>query len=197
VKIQTGKPLDLGRLDWKPMRFGRQLWEIGIPDRTASEFLHGDHYWQWGLYNEYPKDFPNDVNFIIGKSDIHKDWNYAQCPRSDRPQGTTWNVTFDLPDGPHGKATLRLAFAATSARSVSASVNDKPAGEATSLTDTATIRRDGIRGYWYERDVAFDADLMKAGMNFIKLTIPPGNPMSGIEYDYIRLELDDLGKPGL
>jgi rhamnogalacturonan endolyase len=196
VKIEGGKPLDLGRLDWKPVRFGRQLWEIGIPDRTASEFLHGDHFWQWGLYNEYPKDFPNDVTFIIGKSDFHKDWNYAQCPRADRPQGTSWTVTFDLPDAPHGRATLRLAFAATSARSVNVSVNDKIAGEAASLTDTATIRRDGIRGYWYERDVVFDAALMKSGTNSLKLTIPPGNPMSGIEYDYIRLELDDSAHAG-
>jgi rhamnogalacturonan endolyase len=189
VQIEPGKPIDLGRLDWKPARFGRQLWDIGIPDRTAGEFLHGDHYWQWGLYNEYPKDFPNDVNFIIGKSDFHKDWNYCQCPRADRPDGTTWSIEFDLPEAPHGKATLRLAFAATSARSLTVTVNDQPAGRVSSLIDTAAIRRDSIRGYWYERDVPFDASLLKRGHNLLKLTIPPGNPMSGIEYDYVRLEL--------
>jgi hypothetical protein len=69
------------------------------------------------------------------------------------------------------------------------SVNDKPAGDSGPLIDTATIRRDGIRGYWYERDVMFDAALMRKGINVLKLTIPPGNPMSGIEYDYLRLEL--------
>jgi hypothetical protein len=30
---------------------------------------------------------------------------------------------------------------------------------------------------------------MKQGTNVLKLTIPPGDPTSGIEYDYIRLEL--------
>ena len=191
VQLDAGKSIDLGKLEWKPVRFGRQLWDIGIPDRTAGEFLHGDHYWKWGLYLEYPKDFPNDVNFIIGKSDFHKDWNYCQCPRADRPEGTTWSVSFDLPDAPQGKATLRLAFAATSARSITLTMNDQPAGQVTSLIDTAAIRRDADRGYWYERDVPFDASLMKKGMNVLKLTIPRGNAMSGIEYDYVRLELGE------
>ena len=191
IHVEAGKSIDLGRIEWEPIRFGRQLWDIGIPDRTASEFLRGDHYWQWGLYNEYLKDFPNDVNYVIGKSDFHKDWNYCQCPRADRPEGTTWSITFDVAEAPHGKATLRLALAATSARGLTVTVNDQPAGQVGPLTDTATIRRDGIRGYWSERDVQFDAALMKRGTNLMKLTIPPGNPMNGIEYDYLRLELDE------
>jgi rhamnogalacturonan endolyase len=189
IRIEPSMHLDLGRLEWTPVRYGPQLWEIGIPNRCACEFLHGDHYWQWGLYNDYPKDFPSDVNFTIGKSDFRKDWNYCQCPRADRPDGTTWSVTFDLPQAQQGRAILRLAFAATSARSLHVTMNDKDAGDVIGLTDTATIRRDGIRGYWYERDVTFDASLMRQGSNVLKLTIPPGNPMNGIEYDYIRLEL--------
>jgi rhamnogalacturonan endolyase len=190
VVVTDRKVLDLSRLQWKPVRHGQQLWEIGIADRTAREFLHGDHYWQWGLYNQYPQDFPNDVNFVIGKSDFHKDWNYCQCPRADRPNGTTWSISFDLPVEVSGKATLRIALAAVSARRIDISINDKSAGSVGPLQDTATIRRDGIRGYWSERDVTFDAALMKAGINTLKLTIPPGNPMSGVEYDYLRLELD-------
>ncbi|MBI3876557.1 MAG: lyase [Verrucomicrobia bacterium] len=190
VAVSAGEAKSLGELAWKPVRFGKTLWEIGVPDRTAREFRHGDHYWQWGLYNDYAKEFPGDVNFIIGKSDWRKDWNYCQCPRADRPDGTTWTVAFDLPGAPHGKATLRLALAATSARSIAVTVNDKPAGTVERLMDTATIRRDGIRGYWTERDVVFDAALMKSGANVLKLTIPPGGVMSGVEYDYLRLELD-------
>ena len=189
IHVEPAGPLDLGRLQWQPTRYGRQIWDVGIPDRSAAEFLHGDHYWQWGLYNDYPKDFPNDVSFFIGKSDFHKDWNYCQCPRADRPDGTAWSVLFDLPDAPQGKAILRLAFAATSAKKLHVAVNGISAGDAGPLIDTATIRRDGIRGYWYERDVTFDAALLHQGANVLKLTIPPGNPMNGIEYDYIRLEL--------
>ncbi|HLX63161.1 MAG TPA: polysaccharide lyase family protein [Planctomycetota bacterium] len=191
IAVKAGDKIDLGTLEWKPVRFGTQLWEIGIPNRSAEEFLHGDHYWQWGLYNDYPKDFPNDVNFVIGKSDFHKDWNYCQCPRADKPAGTTWTVTFDLPDAPHGKATLRLAIAASSARGgIQVAVNDKPAGSTGPLPYTATINRDGIRGLWQERDVSFDAGLMKAGTNTLTLTIAGGNAMNGVEYDYLRLEVE-------
>jgi rhamnogalacturonan endolyase len=195
LTVAAGKVVEFGDLKWRPLRYGPQLWEIGVPDRSAAEFLHGDHYWQWGLYNEYPKDFPDDVNFVIGKSDYHRDWNYCQCPRADRPDGTTWSVTFNLPEAPQGRGVLRLALAATSARRIEVAMNGRPAGSVGSLKDNATIRRDGIRGYWSERDVTFDAALMKAGENVLKLTIPPGNPMSGVEYDYLRLELEPGGLP--
>ena len=197
VTVAAGQSLDLGRLMWTPVRHGRQLWDIGVPDRTAKEFLHGDHYNQWGLYLQYPKDFPNDVHYVVGKSDYHKDWNYAQVPRAQDDTGsgsgpaTTWSVTFNLPAAPHGQATLRLALAGSSARRIAVTVNDRPAGDTGPLPDTATIRRDAIRGYWRERDIAFDAGLMKAGTNTLKLTIPAGGVMSGVEYDYLRLELDD------
>ncbi|MBV9868899.1 MAG: hypothetical protein JO316_26435 [Abitibacteriaceae bacterium] len=201
VVVTPGQTLELGQLDWKPVRFGRQLWDIGIPNRSASEFRHGDHYWQWGLYNQYPKEFPNDVNFIIGKSDYHTDWNYAQVPRAQDDTGrgtgtaTTWSVTFDLPQAPHGKATLRLAIAGNSARNITLTVNNKPAGSTGSLPDTATIRRDAIRGYWFERDITFDAALMQAGQNVLQLTVPAGGVMNGVEYDYLRLELDETATP--
>jgi rhamnogalacturonan endolyase len=189
INVEPGKSIDLGQLQWTPLRHGRQIWEIGVPNRSAEEFRHGDHYWQWGLYNLYPTEFPDDVNFTIGKSDYHADWNYAQLPRADRPNGTTWSINFDLAEQLKGKATLRLAFAASSARNVKVTVNDQAAGETGPLTDTATIRRDGIRGYWFERDVSFDASLLKAGANVLKLTIPPGGVMNGVEYDYLRLEV--------
>src|SRR6185503_12207571 len=107
IVVLPDRTVDLGRLQWKPARHGRTLWEIGIADRSAAEFRHGDHYWQWGLYYEYTNDFPNDVQFVIGKSDFRKDWNYAQVPRS-ASQGTTWSISFNLTDVPAGTATLRL-----------------------------------------------------------------------------------------
>jgi rhamnogalacturonan endolyase len=194
VSVEAGKTIDLGRLEWRPVRHGRQLWEIGVPDRTAREFRHGDHYWQWGLYNQYDQEFPHDVSFVIGKSNPRTDWNYCQPPHGNG-QGTTWSVTFDLPAAPRGKATLRLAIAGNSARNVQVTVNDRPAGATGPMPDTAVLRRDGIRGYWFERAVAFDAGLMKAGTNVLKLSIPAGGVMNGVLYDYLRLELDESGPP--
>lgn len=187
VTVEPGKIVDLGRIAWKPMRYGPTLWEIGVPDRAAGEFRHGDHYWQWGLYNAYSEEFPDDVRFLVGKSDCRKDWNYAQLPRGNG-EGSTWTVRFRLSEPLRSRAVLRLAFAGTSARTVQVAVNDQAAGDTGPLPDTAVIRRDGIRGYWFERDVFCDGALFKVGENTLKLTIPPGGAMSGVMYDYIRLE---------
>lgn len=201
VVVKSGETVDLDRLQWTPLRFGRQLWEIGIPNRSGEEFRHGDHYWQWGLYLRYTNDFPTDVNFIVGKSDPRRDWNYAQLPRSTQ-EGSTWTVTFVLTNGPpgagaresgafKGKATLRLGIAGISLRGgIRVAVNGAFVGSTPQLADTATIRRDGIRGYWSERNVAFDGALLRPGTNILQLSIPHGAPTSGVIYDYVRLELD-------
>jgi rhamnogalacturonan endolyase len=84
--------------------------------------------------------------------------------------------------------TLRLALAGVSVRRIDVAVNDEPAGTIDGLVYNATINRDGIQGAWVERDVAFDATLLKPGNNTLKLTIPGGGLTSGIIYDYLRLE---------
>jgi rhamnogalacturonan endolyase len=189
VTVAAGQSVGTGTLEWKPVRRGKQLWEIGVPNRSAEEFRHGDRYWVWGLYNEYPKEFPQDVNFVIGQSDPVKDWNYAQPPRDGKP--TTWSITFDLAEAPKGKATLRLAICGSRGRGgVEVTVNDKSAGSTGRLWDSGVMHRDGIRGYWEEKEVSFDASLLKAGTNVLKLTNTGRNWTEGVLYDYLRLELE-------
>jgi rhamnogalacturonan endolyase len=203
VTVTTGGRLDLGKLTWTPVRYGRQLWDIGIPNRSASEFLHGNDYWHWGLYLLYPRDFPSDVNYIIGKSNYHSDWNYAQVPRA--PAGdtdahqpgapTTWTVHFALPQAPAtGWAVLRLAICGAAGIPLTVTVNNHAAATV-HLTYNATINRDGIQGDWVERDVVFPASFFQDGNNALQLAIPGGNVMSGVEYDYLRLELSPSARP--
>jgi rhamnogalacturonan endolyase len=201
VTITAGKPINVGRIVWTPVRYGRQLWEIGIPDRTSGEFLNGDHYWRWGIYNEYPKQFPNDVDYVIGKSDFHKEWNMMQVPHAtdstgrSRGTATTWSVDFDLARLEYGKATLRLALAGTEARSLTVAVNGKQVGVLTGLPNTSVIHRDSDRGFWQEKDVTFDAALLQRGKNTLQLTVPAGSVMNGVQYDYLRLEVDATALP--
>ena len=79
---QAGKNLDLGKIDWQPVRYGKQLWEIGYPDRTGDKFYKGDgdNYWLWGWCVRYGDLFPNDITYTIGKSDYRKDWFFEQVP---------------------------------------------------------------------------------------------------------------------
>jgi rhamnogalacturonan endolyase len=84
IVVEAGKPLDLGKLDWKPVRFGRQLWDIGYPDRTGGKFSKGDgpNFWLWGWNLRYALLFPNDITYTIGKSDYHKDWFFEEVPHA-------------------------------------------------------------------------------------------------------------------
>ena len=199
ITITPGKNIDLAQLQWTPLRHGKQIWDIGVPNRTASEFFKGDDYFHWGRYLQYPKLFPNDVNYTIGQSDFHKDWFFEQVPHEigndttgkSNGRETTWTIHFNLPTQLTGKAILRLAIVGIGARHLDIAVNNKPAGTLTNLTYNATINRDGIGGYWTEKDVTFDASLMHPGPNTLSLTVPAGGLTNGIEYDYLRLEQFD------
>lgn len=203
VTVNAGQSLDLRKLTWQPVRYGKQLWDIGIPNRTASEFFKGHDYFHWGWYLEYPKLFPNDVHYVIGKSDFRKGWFFEQVPHNEDPSNTTgrgfgratpWTITFNLPNTPKGKAILRLAICGAGTRELDVNVNGRSVGAVNGLFYNATINRDGIGGSWSEHDVTFDASAMKAGKNVMTLTIPGGGLTSGIMYDYLRLALEPEAK---
>jgi rhamnogalacturonan endolyase len=84
ITVEAGKNLDMGNLKWQPIRFGKQIWEIGYPDRTGDKFLKGDgpNYWLWGWCFRYADLFPNDITYTIGKSDYHKDWFFEEVPHA-------------------------------------------------------------------------------------------------------------------
>jgi rhamnogalacturonan endolyase len=85
ITVAAGQNLDLGKIEWKPVRYGKQIWEIGYPDRTADKFFKGDgsNYWLWGWPERYALLFPNDITYTIGKSDYHKDWFFEQVPHAE------------------------------------------------------------------------------------------------------------------
>ena len=114
---------------------------------------------------------------------------------NSRSSATTWSVLFDLPKPEQGRATLRLAFAGTEAHSLTVAVNNKEVGTLTNLPNTSAIHRDSDRGFWQEKDVTFDASLLRQGKNTLQLTVPAGPVMNGVQYDYLRLEVDEQASP--
>jgi rhamnogalacturonan endolyase len=207
INIEPGKPIDLGKLTWKPVRRGRQVWEIGVPNRTGSEYLKGDEFNHDGMALLYAKLFPNDVNYVIGKSDFRKDWYFLHVPHSEDPnakagmfgtgagngRATPWTVTFEMPGAPRGQVTLRVAIAGGGARQIDLAMNDQPAGKIERLPDSG-ISHNGIMGIWREHELPIDVSLMKAGTNVLKLTMPGGPVNQGVIYDYLRLEIDENAK---
>jgi rhamnogalacturonan endolyase len=209
LAVAAGQTLDLGKLEWVPLRHGKQVWDIGIPNRNGSEFFKGEEFADPEISLKYARLFPNDVNYVIGKSDFRKDWFFQHVPHNDNPnaraepfygvrstgRATPFAVTFELPDPPRGRATLRLAICGTGARALDVIVNDQPVGRVGRLIGDGAIARHSIQGLWYERELAFDASLMKKGTNVLKLVVPAGPVNNGLIYDYLRLELDESGSP--
>jgi rhamnogalacturonan endolyase len=205
LTAEAGKTIDLGKLEWTPVRHGKQLWDIGIPNRNGSEFFKGEEFADPGISLKYARLFPNDVNYVIGKSDFRKDWFFQHVPHNENPKAraepfigvrspgraTPFSVTFDLSDPPRGKATLRLAICGTGARALDVTVNDHPVGRIDRLIGDGAIARHSSQGLWYERELAFDASLLKQGTNVLKLIVPAGPVNNGVIYDYLRLGLDE------
>jgi rhamnogalacturonan endolyase len=201
IAVEPGKPVDLDTVTWKPLRYGRQLWEIGIPNRNGTEFFGGDHYDQWGMYLLYAKLFPNDVQYWVGKSDYRKDWyfeqvhNAAHGAKGSPMDGgdTIWKIHFKSEANLQGTVILRTGLSGVGARHVIVTVNNQQVGDLAPLQYNATINRDGIQGVWTEHDVRFPAKLLNPGDNVLELKVPAGNVMSGVIYDYLRMELDESG----
>ena len=70
-------------------------------------------------------------------------------------------------------------------------VNDKPVGKVDRLIGDSAITRHSIQGIWYERELQFDAALLKQGANTLQLIVLAGSVNNGVIYDYLRLELDE------
>ena len=60
---------------------------------------------------------------------------------------------------------------------------------------TNALRYNTDKSVWQERDLTFDAALLKPGDNEMQLTVPAGELTTGVVYDYLRLEIDENYKP--
>ena len=206
VMVQADQTLSLGALRWKPVTHGRTLWQIGVADRSTQEFHDGENVRHFANFLRYGKDFPNDVTFVVGRSDPKTDWNYAQW--SWYVKQPYWAIDFNLPAALTGKATLTFGIAASNpaqggSSSLQIKVNGQEAG-ALHLTKSgpAMYRSGGQDSLYRVEYVTFDATLLKPGQNEITLALADARPLpspeeqqqgrvGAIMYDAIRLEVDD------
>lgn len=212
ITITAGCDVDMGELVYEPPRHGPTLWEIGIPDRTATEFYtpdpdpkfvnrlylnHPDRFRQYGLWERYTELYPNeDLVYTIGVSDYRKDWFFAHVPRKkdNGYTGTTWQIKFNLDEvDQNGTYKLRLALASASLAELQVRVNDPNSNRP--LFTTGLIGRDnavarhGIHGLYWLYNVDIAGSKLIEGVNTIDLTQPRcQSPFQEILYDYIRLE---------
>ncbi|QJE98555.1 polysaccharide lyase family protein [Luteolibacter luteus] len=191
LAVLEGQPLVLGDVQWTVERSGPTVWEIGIPDRSAREFRNGDRYWLWGHHLKVREEFPNGVDFTIGKSDWKTDWNLCQ-PLDLDPSGkvlgdSVWKLRFDLKE--EAEHRLRIALCGhREGNRLSIVMNGKPIGNSGRLPENGVMHRDGHRGLLTELDFKIPADALKKTGNVLELRLSGEVWHQGVLYDYLRLE---------
>ena len=195
VIVRAGQVTSAGNLVWNVPHQGSKIaWEIGVPDRTAKEFAHGNDYFHGYGWEKFPKEFSNPLEFTIGKSDPSRDWNYAQPGYGDaKLQPWKWRIHFQLPAAPPGDATLVLAIASAEAAKIEVFSNDESNPVATvvpSVQGGDALLREGIHGKYCVEQAAIPASQLHAGENIITLVQTGVKGLrQHVMYDYLRLEL--------
>ena len=229
VTITAGDTTNLGTVTWSPTRVGPTVFEIGQPDRTSGKFQHGDDWFTgdigpsptapspiWTKFLDYPFDYPNGLNYVVGQSRWGADWNFTLpevINQSGKFNGTTETITFNLASTPGGgvNASLYVGFAGAFSANTLVSVNNSNLGSGsgnaagvtaapvTALTsggfspamDQSDVSvREGNHGAFSDERITFPASLLKKGQNTITINLNRANSSeSFIMYDYLRLEL--------
>ena len=235
VTITAGATNHLGAVNWTPARVGPTVFEIGCPDRTSGKFRHGDDWFVgdigpsptapspiWTRFLDYPFDFPNGVNYVVGQNRWVTDWNFIQpivvdYAGNENPSSST--ITFNLTAAPTNGATasLYLGLAADYSGPIIVSVNGSNLGSgngnATGVTATPVTSltangfqpagtqsdvsvREGNHGAFSDERITFPASLLKAGQNTINLNMRKGGYFANCAmYDYLRLEMTGYVPP--
>lgn len=185
VEVRAGQALDLGTLRWTPARVADTVWEIGVPDRDSQEFHDGDfNYTQWATYVRHLSEADKGLTYTVGKSDWHKDWEYAQF-------GTApWTIAFSLAETPPAgaPASLYIALASTESK-LAVSVNGTPIGTYAAPVRTHAPLRLGSHGPFAETRMAIPPGVLKQGANTVVISQVPVRGRAGTtQYDYLRLE---------
>ena len=222
VTVTAGATNSLGTVTWTPTRVGPTVFEIGYPDRTGGKFRHGDDYWVgdfgpspaapspvWSKHLEYPFDFPNGPDYVVGQSRWTTDWNYVQPVVTDSqgnfdPSSST--ITFNLASAPASGAqgSFYIALSSDYQGPLEISVNGTAIAGSTgyfpayssSADESDTTIRQGIHGCFSDNRITFAANLLTTGQNTITITIRKNGYFANhAMYDYLRLELTGYVPP--
>jgi rhamnogalacturonan endolyase len=197
VSVSAGQTVALGDLVWNVPHKGTKLaWEIGVPDRTAKEFRHGTDYFRGYVWQDFPKELKNPLEYTVGKSNPAVDWNFAQCRYmvGDKPEAWKWRVHFNLTSKPAlGNATLTLAIASAQRASINVYVNNEaqPLAKVTPAVQGGNaLLRESIHAKYCVEYVSFPVSKLVTGANTVTLEFPASNSADAhVMYDSVSLEL--------
>jgi len=94
IAINANEEKDLGAVVWDDPIYGKTLWTIGIPDKTAEEYAYAYPYRYWGSHLLFNDLFPNGVDFKIGESNESTDWFFVHMASQTAGHKEHYNGAF-------------------------------------------------------------------------------------------------------
>ncbi|HVU37162.1 MAG TPA: polysaccharide lyase family protein, partial [Opitutales bacterium] len=186
---------NLGNLTWNVPHPGATLvWDIGVPDRTAAEFRHGDEYAKPNLWANFTNEFTNPLEYNVADNNWATALNYVHSVDNVGAAPWKWHLNFNLTTVVTGNYWLNIAYAAPSSIQV-IHVND----DSTTFTSftpanadpgATTYIRQGIHSKYSVAHIAIPSSKLHVGANTITLDheVHSTHATACFMYDYIDFE---------
>jgi alpha-mannosidase len=164
---------------------GATVFQIGSPDDDYGEFAIA------GRYGQFSKEFPRDVDFVVGKNDPKQDWPYVLPGPSDAWAGNKahdFKIHFEIPEVAAGYYQLVIDFVSTHPNGqarLQIDINGakiettlQPGGPENALTNPKAGKHSAARQL-------FPSTLLHGGENTVTLSVVEG---SWVLFDDVRLD---------
>ena len=195
VPITSGSTTDLGTVTWNVPHLGAsQVFEIGIPDRTAAEFRHGDEYSKPGLWTQFAAEFTNPLEYNTADNNWATALNYCHSVDNLPTSPWKWHLNFNLTEVIPGTYYLNIAYAAPNSVQIIRVNNDSTAlatfTPTNGNTNSSAYLRQGIHTKYSVAHIAIPSSSLVPGANTITLDheYHSNHGRSHFMYDYINLE---------
>ncbi|HTN19978.1 MAG TPA: polysaccharide lyase family protein [Pelobium sp.] len=208
VTVTGNATNNLGNVEWNLNRTKTLLWEVGVPNRSASEFKMGDLEYSTGFtYEKFRGYFGQNIEYNIAE----KNWSdkipyvHARYPIDDAYsdfQPWVWQLNFNLPDtfnpSTGGNVDLNVGFASGAKAQYWMYVNDRNRNGSPLIhgypesVESNTYIRQANHGKYSYNIFSIARNKFKPGANTITLVMPSSNGnVSHVMYDYISLAGDN------
>ena len=175
---------------------GSLVWEIGIPDRSAAEFRHGDEYAKPALWLQYGSEYSNPHNYDVAAGNWVTNFNFSHTCDYGGATPWKWNLNFNLNDVIPGTYWLTIAYASADSIQI-LRINDNTSFAAftppNARPGASSFMRQAVQTkYTYVR-VPIPASRLRVGANTISLDheVHTNSATAGFMYDYLSLEAPD------
>ncbi len=175
---------------------GSLVWEIGIPDRSAAEFRHGDEYAKPALWLQYGSEYANPHEYDVASSNWGKNFNFSHTCDYVGATPWKWNLNFNLNEVIPGTYWLTIAYASADSVQI-LRINDNTTFAAftppNARPGASSFLRQAVQTKYSYVRVPIPASRLRVGANTISLDheVHTNHTTAGFMYDYLSLEAPD------